>query len=293
MIQKNVKLSSLTSWLVGGEAQYFSQPSNLDELKESIKWANENQAAITILGGGTNVLISDDGIKGLVISTRKLKSIESKIENNHLVIEALTGTPKALLLKTFLQHKLSPALFLAGLPGDVGGGVVMNAGVGEMIEPREFVEIVDWVEVLRDQKIIRLQKDELNWSYRHCEGWRPGVVYRVGFKWPMNPDTQIVEKVKEANKIRLTKQPLDLPSCGSVFVNPPGHKSGQLIEACGLKGFTIGGAQVSTKHANFIVNINEAKAKDIDQLIRHVQKVVEEKKQVQLRTEVVYLGEWK
>jgi len=292
LIEEKKNLASYSSWLVGGVADYFSQPETLDQLKSLILWCEKKNMPQSILGGGTNVLISDKGIRGLTICMRKLRQLEVVAEQPRLKLEALAGTPKAQLLKVFLKYKLEPAIFLAGLPGDVGGGVAMNAGVGEALQPREFVEIVDWVEVLRDQKVIRLAKNELQWSYRHCRGWEPGVIFRVGFSWPNEPKDQIIEVVKRANKERLHKQPLDLPSCGSVFVNPEGHKSGALIAACGLKGFRVGAAQVSEKHANFIVNLGHARASDIHQLIQHVQSTLLSKKQIQLRTEVVYLGDW-
>ncbi len=294
-IQNNVELARYTSWLVGGLAEHFCQPQSEEELKEALHWSIENSKLITVLGGGSNVLISDSGVKGLVINLKKLSGCEIKEEEHRLNITCWAGTTKSELLKIFLKHKLAPALFLAGLPGDVGGGVVMNAGVSESFVPREFCELVDWVEVLRIEgkqiKNIKFNKSELKWSYRHSHGWQPGVVLRAGLSWPLEPNPQILEQVKNANKVRLTKQPLDMPSCGSVFINPEGHKAAQLIDSCGLKGFQIGGAQVSLKHANFIVNLGSAKASDIWQVIEHVQKVVENKTGVQLKTEVIRMGE--
>lgn len=302
-IERNITLAPFTSWLVGGTADYAVQPKTIDEVREALEWAKAHAMPVTLLGGGTNSLVSDRGVRGLTVLLRKLSGsqVEERETNEgekRLIIECLAGTSKSELLKTFLKHKLEPALFLAGLPGDVGGGVVMNAGVGEMMKPREFVEITDWIEVLRwdDSKqsfvVIRIQAGDLKWSYRHCEGWRPGVIVRVGLSWPLNPQADILARVKQANQIRLTKQPLDMPSCGSVFVNPEGFKSGQLVEQVGLKGFAIGGAKVSEKHANFIVNFNSATASDIHQVIQHVQKTVYEKSGVHLRTEVVYTGDW-
>ena len=296
-ITRDVPLAPLTSWLVGGAAEFFAEPKNLDELKEALLWARAEHHEVTILSGGTNVLISDQGIKGLTIALRKFAQLETREESGRLKISCLAGTSKSELLKTFLKHRLEPALFLAGLPGDAGGGVVMNAGVGEMTAPREFVEITDWIEVLRlndagSFELKRFDKSELKWSYRHCEGWRPGVVVRVGLSWPLEPKDDILPRVKQANQVRLSKQPLDMPSCGSVFINPPGHKSGQLIEQSGLKGFAIGGAQVSNKHANFIVNTGSATASEIAQVIAHVQKTVKSKSGVELQTEVIRLGSW-
>lgn len=290
-IKEKVSLAPFTSWLVGGPADFFCLPKTLDEVIEAQKWAQAQNLPVTILGGGSNVLISDSGIRGLVIGLKYLSGTSLQENGGRLEIVAWAGSGKSELLKIFLKHKLAPALFLAGLPGDIGGGIVMNAGVAESFKPREFVEITDWIEVLRpDGQVEKIQASDLKWSYRHCHGWQPGIITRVQISWPMEPDATILEQVKTANKIRLSKQPLDQPSCGSVFVNPPGHKAAQLIDSSGLKGFTVGGAQVSMKHANFIVNQGSAKAQDILQIIQHVQKTVFEQKQVQLQTEVVRLG---
>ena len=292
-ISQNVNLAEYTSWLVGGNADHFCLPETLEDLKEALTHAKANNLPITILGGGTNVLVSDEGIAGLTICLRRLSKIASFEKDGKLHIEALSGTAKSELLKTFLKQKLAPALFLAGLPGDVGGGVVMNAGVAEGFLPREFMELVDWVEVMtQDLQIIRLQKNQLNVKYRHTDGWQPHIIVNVGMSWPLETDPTILEKVREANKIRLTKQPLDMPSCGSVFKNPEGHKAAQLIDGSGLKGFRVGDAQVSLKHANFIVNLEKATAKNISDVISHVQKTVEKEKGVKLTTEVVRLGRW-
>lgn len=290
-IKQHVPLASLTSWLVGGPAEYLCFPKNLDEVREAQQWAQQKNLPVTILGGGSNVLISDKGISGLVIALKNLTGAATREKNGRLEVEAWAGTGKSELLKIFLKQKLAPALFLAGLPGDIGGGIVMNAGVAESFKPREFVEITDWIEVLRpDGSLQRMAKNELHWTYRHSSGWQPGVIVRVGLSWLLEPDASILEQVKQANKIRLSKQPLDMPSCGSVFVNPEGHKAAQLIDSCGLKGFSVGDAQVSVKHANFIVNKGEAKASDILQVIEHVQKTVLQQKNVRLQTEVVRLG---
>lgn len=295
-IKKNVSLAEYTSWLVGGPAEYFCLPENEADVKEAVLWAHDNNQPVTLFGGGTNVLISDKGIRGLVMCLRRFSGVESKEVNGRLEITAMAGTAKSELLKIFLKNKLAPALFLAGLPGDIGGGVVMNAGVAEGFVPREFVEITDWVEVLRLKdgqfSTQRFSKDQIHWEYRHSKGWQPGVITRVGISWPMQPDATILDQVRNANKVRLTKQPLDMPSCGSVFRNPSGHKAAQLIDGCGLKGFTVGGAQVSLKHANFIVNLGEAKATDMWHVIEHVRSTVKTQKSVELQTEVVRLGEW-
>lgn len=301
-IREQVPLAPLTSWQIGGVADYFCTPKNIEEIKEAQNWAQEFRHSITVLGGGSNVLVSDQGVRGLTICLKYFSKMQAEVismmkpdnsKESFLSIRAHSGTSKSELLKIFLKHKLPPALMLAGLPGDIGGGVVMNAGVAENFQPREFVEMVDWIEVLKpDQTIHRYKKSDLDWSYRHCRGWQPGLIVEVGLSWPMVPDLQILEKVKEANRIRLSKQPLDMPSCGSVFVNPEGHKAAQLIDSCGLKGRRVGEAQVSLKHANFIVNLGHASAKDTWQLMTEVQEIVLQKTGVQLKTEVELLGEW-
>lgn len=292
-ILKNVSLAPYTSWLIGGPAEEFCLPTSPDQLKEALLYAGEKNLKITVLGGGSNVLISDAGIKGLTICLRKLNEIKSEIKNDKLQIDCLAGTAKSELLKLFLKHQLAPALFLAGLPGDVGGGIVMNAGVAEMFTPREFLELVDSIEVMTATGEIKvIEKSGLKISYRHTDGWQPHVVVRAKISWPLQPDPQILTKVRDANRVRLSKQPLDLPSCGSVFQNPEGHKAAQLIDRCGLKGYQVGGAQVSLKHANFIVNQGGASAADVWSVIQHVQTTVKQQQNVNLVTEVKRLGEW-
>lgn len=295
-ILQNQTLAKYTSWQIGGPAEYLALPRSMDDLYEILNWAQSREIPIHTLGGGSNILVSDQGVEGLTLCLKDFSSVFVREEEGRLCIYTLAGTSKTEILKVFLKYKLAPSLFLAGLPGDVGGGVVMNAGISENLVPREFVEIVDWVEVIKlddpDLSPRKYSKEDLNWGYRHCTGWEPGIITRVGMSWPVEPDESVLEKVRELNRTRHSKQPLDMPSCGSVFVNPTGHKAAQLIDQSGLKGFQIGGAQVSLKHANFIVNTGGAKASDVDQVIKHVQATVKEKAGVDLKTEVIYFGKW-
>lgn len=292
-ILQNVKLAPYTSWLIGGSADYFCLPTTPEELREALQFAEKNKLPITVLGGGSNVLVSDRGIRGLTIGLRKFSQITSEIRDGRLHINCFAGTSKSELLKIFLKYKLAPALFLAGLPGDVGGGVVMNAGVAEMFEPREFMEMVDGIEVMTlAGEIKSLTKSELQIRYRHTDGWQPHIVIRAFISWVAEEKPEILTQVREANKVRLSKQPLDMPSCGSVFKNPSGHKVAQLIDQCGLKGHRIGDIQVSPKHANFIVNLGEATASDTWKLIEFVRQSVLQKTGVEISTEVIRLGEW-
>ena len=299
LIQKDHLLADYSSWKVGGLADFFSAPSSLEELKEVLLWARKEEQPVTIFSGATNVLISDEGVRGLTIGMSCLNGTSVEVSDDRVELISWAGSSKGELVKIFLKYQLDPALFVAGLPGDVGGGVVMNAGVSKAhSNPREFCEIVDWVEVLRwsdeagDFVIVRLEKDQLKWTYRHCEGWQPGVITRVGMSWKNSPNQNVKNRVRENMKWRLQRQPLDLPNCGSVFRNPDEYSSGALIEKVGLKGFTVGGAKVSEKHANFIVNFDRAQSSDIDAIIKHVQKTVSDQEGILLKTEVIYLGQW-
>ncbi len=292
-ISKNVSLKNLTSWLVGGEAEYFCLPKTIDEIIESIKFSQEKSLPYFILGGGSNVLISDKKINALCICLKDFNKKLVEESDSEIKVICESGVSKSDLLKTFLKSKSAAAMMMAGIPGDVGGGVVMNAGVAENFKPREFCDLVQSVKVLKDDLSIQeYRSEDMKWSYRHCEGWKPGIIIEVVLTAGKNELPDVLDKVRDANKIRLSKQPLEKPSCGSVFRNPDGFKAAQLIDQNGLKGLIIGQAQVSTKHANFIVNLGEATASDIDQLIRHVQKVIKEKTGVELQTEVVRIGDF-
>ena len=295
-IQEKVNLAEFTSWQVGGDAEFYVAPTTIDELKQSMQAAHKNSWEMTILGGGTNTLVSDQGIKGLVIHTHLLNQIKVLEDDNRLVVEAYAGASKAEVLKVFMKQRLAPAIFFAGLPGDVAGGVVMNAGVGHKVSPKEFCEVVDGFDVLElnpetgDVTEKSFKNEDITWKYRKSLNWQPGIISKVRIAWPNEPDEAVLKQVREGNKRRKDTQPLNLPSCGSVFKNPEGDHAGRLIEAAGLKGFTIGGAQVSPKHANFVVNIGGSSAQDIRDVILHVQNEVEKQFNISLTNEVVFMG---
>lgn len=321
-VQENVSLKTYNTWKTGGEAQFLAMPENLQQYMESIAWALSEDLPLTYLGQGSNVLISDEGLPGLVLCSKKFQEVDVLSEDQNLTLRCDAGALKYKVMRTFLKHNLAPAMFLSGIPGDMAGGVVMNAGVGDSIEPREFCDIVKSIKVLKWTKVSEIdaqqamsegvdpdlifQKaneifvfeiqefhhDQIEWSYRSSKNWQPGFIFEVVVSAPMSAIEGMTDKVSTAIKNRKLKQPLDKPSCGSVFVNPPNHRSGQLIESCDLKGFQIGGAQVSYKHANFIVNTGHASSQDIHSVIQYVKTKVFEKYQISLHTEVVYLGSW-
>ena len=279
-------------WQIGGPSEYFCQPQSPEELKKALQWAKKHQKNFTVLGKGTNVLISDLGVKGLVISTAQLQSCEIKKTAETLFVTCGAGLLKSQLMKIFKSHKLAPALFLSGIPGDVGGGVVMNAGVSRPVQPYEFSQIVSSFKVMTSEGSKTYLKKDIHWSYRQSAGWQKGVIYEVELAWALLEEPDLHTKLKAELQKRRASQPLDKASCGSVFKNPDGFFAGELIEKAGLKGFKQGSAQVSEKHANFIVNTGGASAQEVHALIQIIQKKVFEEFSVRLEPEVRYMGEW-
>ena len=291
-IKKQENLKKWSWWRVGGNADYFCQPANKEELKEALLWAEKQSLSVTALGSGTNVLISDAGVEGLVISMEKLSRLDFHLEGKTLKIKAEAGVLKSRLMMVFQKYTLAPALFLSGLPGDIGGGLVMNAGISADIYPKEFSQIVHDFEVMNAQEFKLYNQKDIAWGYRYTSGWEKGLIYRVSFQWPLEPIKDLNTKIKDLLKKRRKSQPLGEASCGSVFKNPHPQFAGKLIEDSGLKGLRKGDAFISKKHGNFIINAGQARATDIDSLIKTVQKTVKEKFGIFLKKEVHYLGRW-
>ncbi len=303
-VKEKVNLAAYTSWKVGGDAEYFCLPSSKEEVVKALEWAKVKGVQVTCIGGGSNILISDKGVKGLVICLKNLSTIEECSDGKKFRVVCGAGALKMKVMRRFLKAELSPALFLSGLPGDVAGGVVMNAGVSEQIEPREFVEVVESFKVIKktDSGFVEQEykNSDIEWVYRKSIGWEPGVITEVTLVWPLDkPEKEIKKLVKEAQELRSSKQPLGEPSCGSVFRNPyddvnniEKRSSGYLIEKSGMKGYQYGGAEVSRKHANFIVNKGGATALDIHCAISIVKEKVMHEFNVKLETEVRYIGDW-
>ena len=299
-IKEKSELKPLSRWQTGGTADYFCRPENPQDLRKALLWAKKNRQKVSVIGGGTNVLISDEGVEGLVIATEGLSALEVKEERGALKITALAGVPKSSLGACFQKRRLLPALFLSGLPGDAGGGVVMNAGISaKNIAPREFGEIVNQIKVIQNNQLISIDKKDLTFKYRCSEGWMNGkqgeqnIIYEATMSWQMDPISNITEQIREMALKRSQTQPLQSASCGSVFKNPADDTpAGLLIDQCQLKGYTLGKASVSKKHANFIVNQGGATAQDIHNLIVFIQEKVKKQHNISLQTEVKYLGRW-
>ena len=283
----NEPMKNHTSFKVGGPADIFIEPDDSTELVKAIKDLREQGLSYYIIGNGSNLLVSDKGLRGAVIKIgEKFGSVS--IDND--IITAESGVLLSTLSKMAAREGLTGMEFASGIPGSLGGAVTMNAGAygGEM------KDIVEWVEILdQDLNIKRLKNDEMKFMYRKSI-IEPGkhIVLRCCIRLKKGNKDEIDNKMAELAEKRRSKQPLHLPSAGSTFKRPEGYFAGKLIEDAGLRGFSIGGAQVSTLHCGFVVNNGDATAKDVYDLIRHVQKTVFEKFNVMLEPEVKILGEF-
>ena len=279
----NELLSKHTSWKVGGPADIFFTPQNRDDLSNFLKSNQGNR--ITWLGNGTNILVRDGGIRGAVISTKKsIDKINMETDNSCRVEAGASCMDLALFAE---KNQLGPAAFFSGIPGSIGGALTMNAGSFG----HETWEFVESAEVIDEAGIIHhLDPKEFKFSYRSVEFPFPLWFVSCLMKFPES-ETTTKSELKAMRDQRIKTQPLSEDTCGSVFKNPKLDHSGDLIERAGLKGYKIGGCSISTKHANFIVNEGGATSADIEKLIRHVQKVVKTKFDVDLETEVRIIGE--
>lgn len=271
-----------TSFRIGGPAEVMAFPKNAQELSALIRTAARMQVSPAILGAGTNVLAPDGGLPGLCICLKDaLDGMELLDHNRIRVMAGVTMTRAAVFAA---NHGLSGMEFAHGIPGTVGGGVYMNAGAygGEICNICECVEVMDF-----DGNLRTMSRDEMQFSYRHSrleeEG---GIVVSVVFRLTPNDSEEIKAKMKELQGKRSASQPLDLPSAGSAFKRPVGGYAAALIDQAGLKGFTVGGAAISTKHAGFAVNIGGATAEDVKKLLQQVADRVYENSGIRLEPEV-------
>ncbi len=284
-ILKNEPLSKYTFTETGGPADLVAFPKNTDEVRELLSMAKNDDLPITVLGNASNLIIKDGGIRGLVIILTEMNEITS---HDDLVI-AQAGARYIDTTIVAQQHSLTGMEFAAGIPGSIGGAVFMNAGA----YGGETAEVIQSVTVLTpDNEIKTLTNSELDFGYRHSAVQdQDDIVLEATFKLSTGDKDAIQAEMDRLNDLRESKQPLDLPSCGSVFKRPEGYFAGKLIHDAGLQGYQSGGAQVSKKHAGFIVNIENATATDYLDVIKHVQETVYAKNKVHLETEVRIIGQ--
>ena len=288
-LRQGVGLQPFTTWKVGGPAEWFAEPGESDELVSLAAWAQAQGLSLRCIGAGSNLLIADSGLPGLTICNRRLQG--SRLDAASGLVEAEAGEPIPTLARKAARLGLSGLEWAVGIPGTVGGAVVMNAGAQGGCTA-EWLHSVRLLDPANPATPFELEARELDFAYRHsrlqAEAW---IVLAATFQLEAGHDPAAITSHTSANlHSRTSTQPYQQPSCGSVFRNPEPQKAGQLIEALGLKGLQIGDAQVSPIHANFIVNIGQASASDIDALIAEVQRRVLASHGLSLHPEVKRLG---
>lgn len=280
----NEPMNRHTTFRIGGNADFFSMPENSSQLTGILNLCKEHRIACMVMGNGSNMLVSDLGIDGVVIELLKLS--EAEIHDTYVIADAGIIMPR--LASLLLNSGLSGFEKLSGIPGTLGGAIYMNAGA----YGKEIKDIVKSVTYLDENLLLKKAlPDELCFGYRKSMfTGRKCVILSAELKFEKKNMKDIAEETAIYTKKRISKQPLNFPSAGSVFKRPEGYFAGDLIERAGLKGFKIGGAEVSEKHAGFIINAQNASAKDVTDLISHIQQTVEEKFSVRLEPEIKITG---
>lgn len=283
-VKTDEPMSLHTTWQVGGPADYFLCPVDSSELVEIVRISKKYNQPVQVVGNGSNLLVLDGGIRGLVVYIGEAFCYINRTEKGLL---AGAGTPMTMLAKTSAQYNLSGIEFTAGIPGSLGGAVMMNAGAfgGYIGDSVSSVSLVD-----TDGQTVTLDRDQISFGYRTSSLVGMGIVFEISFKLAQGDSAESTRQIDYYLTERRRRHP-SLPSCGSVFRNLPGQPAGQIIEQAGAKGLRIGGAEVSTQHANFIVNTGSATSSDILQLIKTVQAMVKDKFACELHPEVRIIGE--
>jgi UDP-N-acetylmuramate dehydrogenase len=287
LIAENMSLAPKTTLHIGGPARYYTQPSTVDEVQQALRYCNRRKLPLLVLGRGSNLLVSDTGWPGLVLDLTEFGGSEW----DGAAVRCFSGMRFSVLVKEAVDRGFQGMEELAGIPGTVGGGLVMNAGAfGQTISDcLEWVETIDPVTCL----VERHELSALSFGYRSSSLAATGaLICRACFRLTPGYGDAPRETYDRIMRKRKEKQPLDLPNCGSVFKRPPGDYAGRLIEECGLKGVRIGDAMVSPKHANFIVNMGAATAAQFRELVGVIQDRVHERFGVVLEPEVVFVGEF-
>ncbi len=289
-LRSQVSLAKATTFRVGGPAEWYAEPDCLEGLEAAIAWADARSMPITPLGAGSNLLVSDRGIDGLVIATRNLRDIQ--VDEERLQLTAAAGTPLPLVAWKAASLGWTGLEWAVGIPGTVGGAVVMNAGAhgGDVSESLVKARLLD----LETNSLSQVLPNQLGYAYRtsNLQGGHY-MVTEATFQLALGEGIKEIRAMTKGHLARRhATQPYQLPNCGSVFRNPEPQKAARLIEEAGLKGFQVGGAQVAHLHANFIVNVGQATAWDIASVIERVRETVYEKWDVVLHPEVKMLGQF-
>ena len=280
----NESLKKHTTYGIGGPADLMIFPKSKQDLIKVIEIINENKIQLTILGSGSNVLVSDNGIRGAVIS---LKNSLKQIEVDENILYAECGTMLGKIVKHAVKNNLIGLENLNGVPGTLGGALIMNAGAwgGEISENLIHVEVIN-----SKSEIQKIQKKDLNFSYRQSSFNKDDILLSAKFNLKKADKDIIKENFIEAQSGRKKSQPLNKRSAGSLFKNPKNNSAGKLLDEAGLKGFSIGDAKISEKHANFFINDGDATSKDMLMLIKKAHKEVKDKFNINLSLEVKLMG---
>ena len=285
-VKYNEPMNRHTSWRIGGPVEILVEPSGLADVKAVVGFARVKRIPLTVIGNGTNLLVSDYGIKGMVI---KIGSGLSEISIEDMIMTVGAGAKLSRIATAARLAGMGGLEFVSGIPGTLGGAVVMNAGA----YGNSFSEVLEKVLVIdHNGQISCRRKEDIVFGYRSSSLQDLGlIIVEAVLKGYPRDEKEIKEEMKILGDNRRASQPLDYPNAGSVFRNPPGYSAGKLIEEAGAKGLREGDAQVSEKHANFIVNLGNATAKDIITLISKVQNIVNRKFGIKLEKEIKVLGE--
>ncbi|MBZ2175910.1 UDP-N-acetylmuramate dehydrogenase [Schnuerera sp. xch1] len=282
----NEPMKNHTSFKIGGPADILIIPDNEQDIIDAIKFCRNNDVKYFIMGNGTNLLVKDTGIRGVVI---KVANGFDKIDVNNDILICQSGALLSKIAKVALRNSLAGFEFASGIPGSIGGAITMNAGAygGEMKDIVTKVKVLD-----RDNNVVEFTNDEMKFRYRGSEVIdQELVVLGVEIKLEKEEYSLIDEKMRDFTDRRISKQPLEFPSGGSTFKRPEGYYAGKLIDDAGLRGVRYRDAQVSEKHCGFIINTGEATFEDVITLIKTVQKIVHDKFGVKLETEIKIIGD--
>ncbi len=293
LIQENVLLAPHTTYRIGGPARYYARPNSRETLQQVLSWAREQDCPLFVLGAGSNVLVADRGYSGLVLHLRGFQSQPPKPITESLW-EVGSGTLLTHWVRRTVSRGYAGAEALIGIPGTLGGALRMNAGAFSV----EISQILESVEAIRweDEKLadnfepVRITPETIGFAYRSAPGLSETIILSARFRLTAGDPQKLLKHVREIIALRRSRQPLDWPSCGSVFKRPADDFAGRLIEASGLKGKQHGRAQVSPQHANFIINLGGATAGDILGLIKQIKAKVLEDSGAALEREVVLIG---
>jgi UDP-N-acetylmuramate dehydrogenase len=278
-------LMNYTFTKTGGPADVLVFPKSQEEVKEVVDYCRKNEIPWIVLGNASNLIVQDGGIRGMVIMLTEMNQI--RVEGTTVIAKA--GAKLIDTTYAALEASLTGFEFACGIPGSIGGAVYMNAGAygGEVKDVLAEVDVL-----LEDGTLKTLTNEEMAFSYRHSKVQEMNaIILEARFQLTAGDQEIVKRRMEELTELRQSKQPLEYPSCGSVFKRPVGHFTGQLIQQAGLQGLKWGGAQISEKHAGFIVNIDHATATDYIELIAHIQEVIKETFDVCLETEVRIIGE--